>query len=335
MLQRIQGAQSTNRERIIDDMPDPWDGYHDELKAALRRIIVSHRPDHGIDPNGDAAKRHSTSGRLHEETAYGVVTDAAREGGNVVARKPLEALSENEIDRVRDPLLRQKLRDHLAPLLGDDRALEEAKTRLIAVRKAKDAKAIERAKAEIDRLKKENKDRRKSGAKDFRAALADFGKTYRVRRVRLVKPEAGLITIRDRAGHPYKAYSAGDNLRVELFERADKTWGREIVTAFDANRLDFRPAWRDIVPESKLLWYVHKNDLVKLLVDGEEHVMRVVSIWDRYLQLAGHEETNLAERYRDGEFKWVFANYDKLKDLKFRRVTVSAAGELRDPAKKP
>lgn len=82
-------------------------------------------------------------------------------------------------------------------------------------------------------------------------------------------------------------------------------------------------------------WRIHKNDLVKLLVDGEERVMRVVSLWDKYLQLAGHTETNLLERYRDGEFKWTFANYDKLKELKFRRVTVSPIGELRDPAKTP
>ena len=86
MLQEIQKAQGANRERIVDDMPDPWDGYRDELKAALDRIVVSHRPDHGIDPTAAPGKRTSTSGRLHEETAYGLVKEPEREGGNVVAR---------------------------------------------------------------------------------------------------------------------------------------------------------------------------------------------------------------------------------------------------------
>ena len=196
-------------------------------------------------------------------------------------------------------------------------------------------KAQERAQAEIARLKVEAKARRKSGTKDFKAALAAFGQQNGIRRVRLVKPEAAIVVIRDKAGKPYKD-SAGDNLRVEIFERADGSWGREIVTAFDANRRDFRPKWRELSPEPRLLWRVHKNDLVRPQERGEERVMRVVSIWDRYLQLAGHEETNLAERYRDGEFKWTFGNYDKLKEAAgFRRVTVSPFGELRDPAKGP
>ncbi len=336
MLQEIQRAAGTTRERIVDDMPDPpWDGWRDELKAALDRIVVSHRPDHGIDANANPDKRRSTSGRLHEETAYGIVEDADREGGNVVARKPIEGLSENEIDRVRDPVLRERLRTHLAPLLPDGRAMENAKARLAAARKAKDSTAVERAQTEIGRLKIDARNRKKAGAKDFKAALAEFGTKHGVRRVRLVKPEAAIVVIRDRGGKPYKAYSAGDNLRVEIFERADGSWGREIVTAFDGNRRDFRPKWCDIVPEPRLLWRIHKNDLVRLLDGGEERVMRVVSIWDRYLQLSAHNETNLVERYRDGEFKWTFGNYDKLKELGFRRVTVGLFGELRDPAKRP
>ena len=335
MLQEIQKAQGANRERIVDDMPDPWDGYRDELKAALDRIVVSHRPDHGIDPKAAPGKRRSTSGRLHEETAYGLVKEPEREGGNVVARKPIDGLSENEIGRIRDLGLRRKLQQHLAPYLGDDTSLENARKRLAEARKSKDAKAVERAQAEIGRLKVENKSRKKAGAKDFKAALAKFGQKNGVRRVRLVKPEAAIVVIRDSAGRPYKAYSAGDNLRVEIFERANGSWGREIITAFDANRPDFQPAWHGVDSHPALKWRIHKNDLVKLLVDGEERVMRVVSLWDKYLQLAGHTETNLLERYRDGEFKWTFANYDKLKELKFRRVTVSPIGELRDPAKTP
>lgn len=336
MLMEIQRAAGITRERIVEDMPDPpWDDWRDQLKAALDRIVVSHRPDHGIDPKADATQRLSTSGKLHEETAYGLVKDAEREGGNVVARKSIDALSENEIDRVRDPLLRAKLKAHLAPFLPDEQSLENAKGRLTTARRAKDVKAQERAKAEIARLKVEAKARRKAGAKDFKAALAAFGQQYGIRRVRLVKPEGAVVVIRDKAGTPYKAYSAGDNLRVEIFERADGSWGREIVTAFDGNRRDFRPKWRDMVPEPKLLWRIHKNDLVRLQDSGEDRIMRVVSIWERYLQLAGHREANLVERYRDDEFKWTFGNYDKLKELNFRRVSVSPVGELRDPAKGP
>lgn len=338
MLQEIQKASGTSRDRIIDDMPDPWDGYRDELKAALDRIVVSHRPDHGVDPHrtdGGKGRPSSTSGRLHEETAYSLVKDPDKEGGNVAARKPIDALSENEIDRVRDPGLRDRLKKALAPYLADEGALEAAKNKLAAARKTKDAKAIERTQSDLDSLKKGNKARKKAGAKDMKTALAEFGRKHGIRRVRLVKPEAAIIVIRDKSGRPYKAYSAGDNLRVEIFERADGSLGREIVTAYDANRHDFRPAWRGEAPEPRLRWLIHKNDLVRLDTGGEERVMRVVSLWDKYLQLAGHEETNLLDRYREGEFKWTFANYDKLQDLKFRKVSVDLTGDLRDPAKRP
>lgn len=335
MLQSIQAAQGNNRDRIIEDMPDPWDGYRDQLKAALDRIVVSHRPDHGIDPKADAGKRRSTSGRLHEATAYGIVKEPEREGGNVVARKPLEGLSENEIDRIRDPELREKLRTHLSPFLPDGQSMDNAKARLAAARKLKDTKTVERAQAEIERLKIEDKARKKTGAKDFKMALAEFGRVNGIRRVRLVKPEAAVVVVRNRFGVPYKAYSAGDNLRVEIFERADGTWDREIVTAFEANRADFRAKWRDEVPEPRLRWRVHKNDLVGLDVEGEARIMQVVSIEKPRLWLAGHEEANLRERYRDGEFKWTFAVFTKLKEMNFRRVTVGPFGELRDPAKTP
>ena len=337
MLQKIQKAHGTTRERIIDDMPDPWDGYRDELEAALKRIVVSHRPDHGVDPkrtDGDAKRPSTTSGRLHEETAYGLVADPKKEGGNVTARKPIDALSENEIDRVRDPVLREKLKKALAPYLADEGALDTAKTKLSEARKAKDGNAVERARSVLDALKKSEKSRKKAGAKDMKAALAEFGRRNGLRRVRLVKPEASIVVIRDKSGRPYKAYSAGDNLRVEIFERGDGTLGREIVTAFNANRADFQAAWQTETPKPRLLWRIHKNDLVMLDM-GDGRPLRVVSIMDNYLRLAGHEDTNLIERYRDGEFKWVHANYDKLKEMKFRKVTVDPLGELRDPAKRP
>lgn len=331
MLQALQRASAQSDDRIVDDMPEPWEGFREDLDAALRRIVVSHRPDHGIDPKKAIRDPHVSSGRLHEETAYGLVKDPDREGGNVVARKPLMALSENEVDRIRDPALRAKLKAFLGDDTGDGGALDAAKARLKDARNSKDAHAIERATAETARLKRERQQLRKAGAKDFKAALEKFGDENGIRRVRLVKPEAALVVIRDVAGRPYKAYSAGDNHHVDIYARPDGRWGREIVTAFDANQPDFTPGWRREDADARLIATVHKNDLVRLTVDGELRTMRVVSLWDRYLQLAGHNEANLAERYRAGMFKWTFANYDKLKEIGWRRVTVDLLGRVNDP----
>jgi len=319
MLQRIATAAANARERLIDDMPDPWEGFRDDLKRKVAAIVVSHRPD------------HSPKGRLHEETAYSLVKDPEREGGNVVTRKPIDGLSLNEVDRIRDPQWRAKLKAALGPLLGDEAALDAAKARMAEARKRKDARALELAKENVERIKREIKQAKKSGVRDFKAALAKFGEDNGIRRIRLVKPEAAVVIIKGRDGTPYKAYSLGDNHRVDVFARPDGSWGREIVSVYDANQDEFAPRWQAEDAANRLVFSLHKNDLVRLDAGGEDKVMRLVSIWEKYLQLAGHAETNLAERYRDGEFKWTFANYDKLRDMRVRKVTVDLLGRLRDP----
>jgi CRISPR-associated endonuclease Csn1 len=103
MLQRVASAADQNRERLIDDMPDPWEGFRDELRARLDKVVVSHKPDHGI------------GGRLHEETAYGIIRDPAKEdGATLVYRKPLVALNANEIGRIRDKSLRERVKNAVA-----------------------------------------------------------------------------------------------------------------------------------------------------------------------------------------------------------------------------
>ncbi|MBT3361058.1 MAG: type II CRISPR RNA-guided endonuclease Cas9, partial [Rhodospirillales bacterium] len=100
MLQRIATAAEGSRARLIEKMPEPWEGFRDELRNALREMTVSHRLDHGIE------------GKLHEETAYGLVRNADAENGcNLVRRKPLVSLTDKEIEAIRDRDLRQKVRN--------------------------------------------------------------------------------------------------------------------------------------------------------------------------------------------------------------------------------
>ena len=88
---------------MVADTPLPWDDFRDELRDALQRTIVSHRADHG------------QQGKLHEETAYGIIKDPeAEDGYNLVYRKPFAALNKNEIARIRDLDLRVAVEAHVA-----------------------------------------------------------------------------------------------------------------------------------------------------------------------------------------------------------------------------
>jgi CRISPR-associated endonuclease Csn1 len=320
LLQRVSTAAGRAEERTIEDMPEPWDRFRDDLKAWLDRMVISFKPEHG------------TQGRLHEDTAYGIVKHPEKEGGaTLVYRKALDSLNANEIERIRDKALRQKLKDSLGALLFDGTLLDAANETLKQAKRGRDPAAIAEATANVKKLKDLKKSQKKSAAKDLKTALAAFGREYGIRHVRLLKTEASFVAIENQDCHPYKAVSAGDNQRVEIYARPDGTWGAEVVTVFNANQRDYEPHWRREIAGARHVATYHKDDLVRLQVDGSDRTMRVASIWEKYLQLAGHVDTNLAERYRSGEFKWTFANYEKLREQGVRKVTVDVLGRVHDP----
>ncbi|MCG8595594.1 MAG: type II CRISPR RNA-guided endonuclease Cas9 [Kiloniellales bacterium] len=117
MLQRIATASARAEKLDLDrwaekdKFPEPFDGYREALRAKLDAMVVSHKPDHGIGPNARDSV-HATSGKLHEETAYGLV-DEEIDGKpfNLVTRKPLIALTAKEIGQVRDVRLREELEE--------------------------------------------------------------------------------------------------------------------------------------------------------------------------------------------------------------------------------
>jgi CRISPR-associated endonuclease Csn1 len=333
LLQRFSAAADQTRERLFDEVPKPWVGFdREDLRAHLQRMTISYRPDHG---RADGATAHGTTGKLHDETAYGIIGPDRRgeDDGDatLVYRKPLASLNANEIERIRDKTLRQKVRDRVGHLLFDDQKIENAKVMLKAARKAKDAVATKAANVEIARLKADRKKAKKDAAKGLKEELTKFAAETGIRRVRLLRTERDFVAVEAPDGRPFKAYSPGDNHRVDIFEKSDGTWDRELIRVYDANQPGFAPKWCLQHPDAQLIASFHKDDLVRLVRDGREQTFRVASIWENYLQLAGHNETNLAERYRTGEFKWVFANYDKLQDEQARKVTVDILGRVSDP----
>lgn len=281
LLQRIASAYDDERDRI--EVPMPWESLRDELNARLEAMIVSHRPDHG------------TSGRLHEDTAYGVVDDAAE--GNLVYRKSFLALKPAEIGRIRDRRLRDLVEAHVAAAA--------------------------------------------SAGHTFEQALATFNDTHRtphtkegVRHVRLLKPEKPeyLVPIRDREGNLVKAYSAGENAFVDIYEAPDGKWRGEATTVFQANRPEHRPAWSQTA-ENRFVMRVFKGDLMALDHGGGRRTMvvhRLDAAAGRF-KLAPHNEAgNLDRRHNepDDPFRWLMASYGTLKAAGAECVRVDELGRI-------
>jgi CRISPR-associated endonuclease Csn1 len=103
LLRRVSTAAARGdiKGRLLDDLDEPWAGFVQEVKSAIARVVVSHKPDIGWQ------------GALHNDTAYGPVNAETKKAPNVVVRRPLESLaewsSEDILKHVRDAVLGGKI----------------------------------------------------------------------------------------------------------------------------------------------------------------------------------------------------------------------------------
>ncbi|MCZ7643164.1 MAG: type II CRISPR RNA-guided endonuclease Cas9 [Pseudorhodoplanes sp.] len=290
LLQKIARAYDNERDKI--DVPLPWPTLREDLEAALKRMIVSHKPDHGVQ------------GKLHEDTAYGLVKNEEKDGkgkslGNLVYRKALASLTENEIDRIRDRRLRDMVRSHVDAAAKNGMPL---------------AKAL----------------------LEFRDTVRDPHIKHGLKRVRLVKAEKPeyLVPIKDPStGKIYKSYSAGKNVFLDIIELPDGSWTGEAATFFQANQPTHALQWPAKFPGARLLMRLFKDDLVRINYEGESKVVRVVRLEPsaNRVRLAEHKETGvLQERHDnpDDPFRWIFGQYDRLKEWKAEHVRVDELGRV-------
>jgi len=89
----------------------PWDTIRADAEKAIGDIVVSHRV------------RKKVSGPLHKETTYGDTgEDVKTKSGTYrqfVTRKKVEGLSKSEIEEIRDPRIREIVKEHVASHGGD------------------------------------------------------------------------------------------------------------------------------------------------------------------------------------------------------------------------
>jgi CRISPR-associated endonuclease Csn1 len=88
LLQRFAQASASARERqlnrLVDNMPLPWDSYREHVQRAVNNIWVSHKPD------------HSHEGAMHNDTAYALLGN-----GRVSVHKTVEGVRTRMIDNLK------------------------------------------------------------------------------------------------------------------------------------------------------------------------------------------------------------------------------------------
>ena len=92
-------------------LPLPWPTLFDDARQAVENIVVSHRV------------RKKLSGGLHKETYYGDTREDGKTGSGIyrkfVATKPLNAMSNGEIEAIRDLAIREIVQRHIAERGGN------------------------------------------------------------------------------------------------------------------------------------------------------------------------------------------------------------------------
>lgn len=302
LMQKVASAAGRNDElgmaHIFKDIPEPWRGFREELKALLDRTVVSHKPDHGsIASTADRAQgRDSTAGRLHNDTAYGLTGETDEKGNAIVVRRvPLLSLdNDQKTAAVRDDHLRGELMQALAGKSGKERE--------VALR----------------RFAKEHP-------------------VYRdIRRVRVTEP-LKTINVRDKAGRAYKGYKGDANYRYDVWRMPDGKWHANVVTMFEAHQAAAgeRQEWRPH-PAAKRVMRLHQNDMVA--IDHPqlgELICRVVKFSEKgQITLARHNEAG-ALKSRDSDpndpFKYFSPTAGGLKKARARQIRIDETGCVRDP----
>ena len=287
-------------EDITRSTPAPWEGFRSDIERQLDKITVSHRADHGrIDPEARERGRDSTTGRLHNDTAYGIVDDQT-----VVRRVPLLSLTASDIEvtsrgkNIRDPFLQM----HLARVTRGKGTQKE----------------IEAALA------------------DFAAAerLPDGSHNpYRgLRRVRLKESlqSSARVEIEGPDGSPQKAYKGDSNHCFEIWLLPDGNIRAQVVSTFEAHGSKARKPH----PAAKFLLRLFKRDMVAIERDGETLICCVQKFDPANgIFLAPHTEANADARSRDrnDEFRLLQMGAKPAMNAKLRRIYVDEMGYFRDP----
>lgn len=298
-IARVSGQEGAEgRERII--IPDPWDGFRDDLRTAVNAITVSHRTDHGTASKAGLPKgQDATAGRLQNDTAYGFTGETDAKGNSIVVRRvPLSSFKKlTDLERVRDPDLKAALYQHLDGLEG---------------------KAFEKAIGEF-------------GDREWHA--------YRnVRRVRVVEPLT-VIPIRDRNGRIYKGYKGDSNYRYDVWELPDGKWVNEVVSMFDAHQPGWLSGIRAANPTARKILSLHRDDVLAIERNGgDRELVRVVKFSEKQFAVAPPNEGGALkgrDADKDDPFKYSYPSPNTLKAWHARQVRIDEIGRVLDPGFPP
>ncbi len=282
-----QAAKNSSRRESGDrkfSVDPPWEGFFADVEAVVDKCIVRHRPDH-FRP-----KKGTTTGSLHNETAYGIIDGPDDKGMmTLVETKPLDAMNPKKLDKVRDLALRDRLK-----CLWEHVSLEHS--------------------TESDKTQ-------------WQEFVKEAEKQYGVRKVRLelTLGESSITVMRDKSGHPYKTYQTDGNAYMDVWLLpSGKTVG-ETVTRFDAHQPNLCSEIKKDHPNAKKLMRLHIDDMIAVGEGDDREVMRVQLLSKQEIRAVGHEQGGKAS-----SMDVYFKSASQVLQAGLRKVSVDVLGRVQD-----
>jgi CRISPR-associated endonuclease Csn1 len=281
----MQKGGARKHGEILDE---PWPDFRESVVERLRTVKVSHRVERKV------------RGALHEETLY----EPTEKPGEWVVRKPVEALSPAEVERIRDPAIQKIVLDRLR-----EHGIEFGRG------KQPDANKMKEALTRVP-LRMLSKDADKPGVP--------------IKKVRIIKPE---LTIRPlRMGDADQAYvkpGATHHLAIFEFKEKGKTKREAVfVTMLEAMQrlkegkavIDRRHPERD---DATFVMSLSSREMVLAKWKGDEKLLTFKTAASTQGQIYFAEHTDAR---RSSEHKKFVATANS---LDARKVTVDPLGRIR------
>jgi len=289
------------RQYAGDRIGVPWDSFRHDLEEAINTINVSHRPERKV------------AGALHEDTFYGPTP----EPGVFIVRKPLEALSSNEIPLIRDEHIRQIIENRLA-----EHGIEIGRGKKVEAKKWKEALCDTSNPVVIPPSKKRLK--RNPNAQGIP-----------IKKVRVYRHEQTIQPIRE--GRPDQAYvKPGSTHHLAIFEwkqNGKRKRDAVFVTQLDAiNRVKNGeqviqrtppPNHPTIPPDAQFVMSLSRGEMVLANVNGQQRllILKTAVATSTQMRFAEHNDSR-----KSTEFKmWRFTP----NTLDARKVAVDPLGRIR------
>lgn len=256
-VKRLSDYYSRERRGEKPRFAPPWEGFHQEAERKTHAIVVSHRVQRKV------------SGPLHAQTYYGDTGQEITEGGITyrlfVTRKPLTAITKSQIEDIRDPRVKELVKQHVQEHGGDPKKAFPPYPALVS---------------------------------------PDTGEAREIRKVRVLVPQQSQLMVPVRPA-PKTFASSDNNHHIAIYRLENGEIDYRVVSLFEATqRLKTgEPIARRTLPSGgSLLMSLAKNDILEVPgKEGAKDYYVVVKLssngqialrphWRAKLQKAGKQE---------------------------------------------